>query len=140
MTFIPCPGDGAQALVDENFDEHMAMQQDAFLQPGRHEEAKYHGKLRTKFNRMALALHVLQAVCAAWRSTQDATDIAEKEHEDAANEEEAEAEEEEDEEEAEEEAEAEAEEEEEEEKEAEEDEEDNKDKDVTSEQTCGGGG
>lgn len=76
MTFIPCPGDGAQALVDENFDEHMAMQQDAFLQPGRHEEAKYHGKLRTKFNRMALALHVLQAVCAAWRSTQDATDIA----------------------------------------------------------------
>ena len=63
---------------------------------------------------------------------------SEKEHEDAANEEEAEAEEEEDEEEAEEEAEAEAEEEEE--KEAEEDEEDNKDKDVTSEQTCGGGG
>ena len=47
---------------------------------------------------------------------------SEKEHEDAANEEEAEAEEEE------------------EEKEAEEDEEDNKDKDVTSEQTCGGGG
>ena len=64
---------------------------------------------------------------------------SEKEHEDAANEEEAEAEEEEDEEEAEEEAEAE-EEEEEKEKEAEEDEEDNKDKDVTSEQTCGGGG
>ena len=62
---------------------------------------------------------------------------SEKEHEDAANEEEAEAEEEEDEEEAEEEAEAE---EEEEEKEAEEDEEDKKDKDVTSEQTCGGGG
>ena len=63
---------------------------------------------------------------------------SEKEHEDAANEEEAEAEEEEDEEE--EEAEEEAEAEEEEEKEAEEDEEDNKDKDVTSEQTCGGGG
>ena len=60
---------------------------------------------------------------------------SEKEHEDAANEEEAEAEEEE-EDEDEEEAEAE----EEEEKEAEEDEEDNKDKDVTSEQTCGGGG
>ena len=53
---------------------------------------------------------------------------SEKEHEDAANEEEAE---EEDEEETEEEAE---------EEEAEEDEEDNKDKDVTSEQTCGGGG
>ena len=52
---------------------------------------------------------------------------SEKEHEDAANEEE----EEEDEEETEEEAE---------EEEAEEDEEDNKDKDVTSEQTCGGGG
>ena len=76
VTFIPCPSDGAQALVDANFDEHMAMQQDAFLQPGRHEEAKYHGKLRTKFNRMALSLRVLQALCAAWRSTRDATDIA----------------------------------------------------------------
>ena len=32
--------------------------------------------MRAKFNRMALSLHVLQAVCAAWRSTADATDIA----------------------------------------------------------------
>jgi hypothetical protein len=76
MTFVPCPTDGAQTFVDANFDEHMEMQHDAFRQLGRHEEAKYHGKLRAKFNRMALSLHVLQAVCAAWRSTADATDIA----------------------------------------------------------------
>lgn len=56
MTFVPCPTDGAQTLVDANFDEHMEMQHDAFLQPGRHEEAKYHGKLRAKFIRMALSL------------------------------------------------------------------------------------
>jgi len=41
MTFVPCPTDGAQTFVDANLDEHMEMQHDAFLQPGRHEEAKY---------------------------------------------------------------------------------------------------
>jgi hypothetical protein len=30
-------------------------------------EAKYHGKLRTKFNRLTIAMHSLSAVCTAWR-------------------------------------------------------------------------
>lgn len=75
MTFVPCSTDGAQDLVDQNFDERAAMQRDAFLQPGQHEEAKYHGKLRTKFSRMALSLHALQALCAAWRQSADANDV-----------------------------------------------------------------
>lgn len=63
--------DGADKLVEANFNEHTAMQKDAFLKPGLHEEAKYHGQLRTKFDRMAIAMHVLHAVCKAWWGHKD---------------------------------------------------------------------
>ena len=33
-----------------------------------HEDAKYHGKLRTKFDRMAISVHVLNAVCRRWNA------------------------------------------------------------------------
>jgi hypothetical protein len=55
--------DGARAVADANFDSHVSMQRDAFCQPGRHDEAKYHGKLRTKFDRTVLAVHFLNSIC-----------------------------------------------------------------------------
>ena len=66
-TFKPWdPDDGAQQRVDANFDEHVAMQRDAFSQPGRHDEAKYHGKLRTKFNRLVARLLLLFKASFWW--------------------------------------------------------------------------
>ena len=59
--------------VDQNFDGHVSMQASAFLKPGQHEESKYHGKLRTKFDRCAVALHQLNAACLAWKQHLDAT-------------------------------------------------------------------
>ena len=65
--FKPSTDDGAQTMMDEKFDAHMDMQKQCFLQPGQHERAKYHGKLRTKFDRMVLAMHVLHVVCSGWK-------------------------------------------------------------------------
>ena len=60
--------DGAREHSDRNFDNHLAMQKEAFLRPGQHSAAKYHGKLRTKFDRMALATHFLSSICGAFRA------------------------------------------------------------------------
>jgi hypothetical protein len=57
----------ALELVDANFNDHKAMQEDAFLKPDRHNEAKHHGKLRTKFQRMMLSTHLLNACCTRWK-------------------------------------------------------------------------
>ena len=76
MTFRASNADGASTLADRNFNQHVEAQKDAFLQYGRQDEAKYHGKLRTKFDRLVLALHVLNALCAAWRSQPDQSDIS----------------------------------------------------------------
>ena len=54
----PPDGEGGSFnVVERNFDAHCDMQEEAFLKPGRHDEAKHHGKMWCKFDRMALALH-----------------------------------------------------------------------------------
>jgi hypothetical protein len=57
--------DGAMATVDEKFDSHMSLQQDHFLKPHQQELAKKHGKLRTKFDRLVIAVHLLYTYCVA---------------------------------------------------------------------------
>ena len=47
--------DEGQASSDQMFDSHMDHQRENFLQAGKHHEAKRHGKLRTKFDRMLAA-------------------------------------------------------------------------------------
>lgn len=66
-TFEASDVDGALELVDQKFDGHMDNQKDCFLRPGSHQQAKYHGKLRTKFDRMALSTHVLDLICCAFK-------------------------------------------------------------------------
>ena len=59
--------DGARDLADVKFDGHMDLQRQSFLQPGQHQQSKYHGKLRTKFDRMALAMHALYVLCKKFK-------------------------------------------------------------------------
>ena len=59
--------DGALAKADENFDGHVALQKEAFLQPGKHDDARYHGKCRTKFDRVVLSTHLLNSICCAFK-------------------------------------------------------------------------
>ena len=66
MVYTPSDEDGGSHVVDANFDEHTSMQRDAYLKPGRHDEARCHGKLRCKIDRMSCAMHVLHAVCKTW--------------------------------------------------------------------------
>ncbi len=56
--------DGAKALIEDNFNKKMSLQQECFLVSGRHEESKHWGKLRTKSDRFILGLHHLDTVCA----------------------------------------------------------------------------
>ena len=65
--FSASEDDGAIQLADVKFDGHMDLQRQSFLKPGRHQESKYHGKLRTKFDRMALAMHALHVLCKAFK-------------------------------------------------------------------------
>ncbi|CAJ1339118.1 unnamed protein product, partial [Effrenium voratum] len=55
--------DGAQDLVDQKFDFRVEKQRSCFLVPGQQEEAKHHGKMRTKYDRMVLAVHYLNHLC-----------------------------------------------------------------------------
>lgn len=64
--------DGARDLADANFDGHVALQKESFLRPGLHEDARYHGKLRTKFDRATLATHLLSAICSSFCAFVDA--------------------------------------------------------------------
>ena len=66
LTFAASAADGAQQRTAQNFNAHVDMQKEAYLQPGQHEEARFHGKLRTKFDRMVLSVHVLRTVCVSW--------------------------------------------------------------------------
>jgi hypothetical protein len=75
-TFYPHTTDGALQAVDEKFDGHMSLQQEAFLQPGEHEVSKKHGKLRTKFDRLALAMHLLSELCKAFSAARVQVDFS----------------------------------------------------------------
>ena len=66
LSFAASDQDGAQERTAQNFNAHVDMQKDAYLKPGRHEEARFHGKLRTKFDRLVLAVHILNSICVAW--------------------------------------------------------------------------
>lgn len=59
--------DGARELADVKFDGHMDLQRQSFLKPGQHQQSKAHGKLRTKFDRMALAMHALYVLCKKFK-------------------------------------------------------------------------
>ena len=65
--FAPCVTDGAQELVDAKFNYRMQKQSETFLEPGLHEESRSHGKLRTKFDRMSLAVHFGNAVATYYK-------------------------------------------------------------------------
>ena len=73
MVYTVSEGSEAQQAVDKNFDAHMALQREAFLRPGMHDDAKHHGKMRCKFDRMTLAVHVSEAVCAKFFTLQQAS-------------------------------------------------------------------
>ena len=47
----------------------MSMQKEAYCRDGRHEESKRHGKLRTKYNRLAWGIHVLNELCLVFCAT-----------------------------------------------------------------------
>ena len=68
MTLTPSVEDGAQEIVDEKFDEHVAIQKENFLVDDQQEESKRHGKLRTKHDRLVIPLHYLDALCEHWVS------------------------------------------------------------------------
>ena len=72
--------DDAAALTDRNFDQHRELQREAFLEYGRQDEAKYHGKLRTKFDRLVLSLHILSALCCLLSPFGKLLDFARKGH------------------------------------------------------------
>jgi hypothetical protein len=74
--FQPSRMDGAQGLVDEKFDGHMSLQSEAFLKPGQHHESKKHGKLRTKFDRALLAMHMLACACKTYKAQKEAAGAA----------------------------------------------------------------
>jgi hypothetical protein len=61
--FTASAEDGALHMVDDKFDGHMQEQKQSFLKHGEHQKSKYHGKLRTKFDRMALSMHVANTAC-----------------------------------------------------------------------------
>ena len=66
LVYTASTTDGARDVADANFDGHVSCQQEAFLRPGRHEDARYHGKLRTKFDRVTLAAHFLSSICKSF--------------------------------------------------------------------------
>ena len=53
------------------FDGHMELQRQSFLRPGRQQESKYHGKIRTKFDLVALWMHALHVV---WQSFKESSE------------------------------------------------------------------
>jgi hypothetical protein len=61
--YKPDEADGAAKTVDDKFDSHMDLQKNAFLKPRQHEVSKKHGKLRTKFDRLVIAVHLLNTYC-----------------------------------------------------------------------------
>ncbi|OLQ10948.1 Thermospermine synthase ACAULIS5 [Symbiodinium microadriaticum] len=60
--------------------QHRELQREAFLEYGRQDEAKYHGKLRTKFDRLVLSLHILSALCCLLSPFWKLLDFARKGH------------------------------------------------------------
>lgn len=74
--FKPHPTDGASDLVDEKFNVHMKLQEDSFLVPGQHETSKKHGKLRTKFDRLVICVHLLNTYAKAFKQARDAARAA----------------------------------------------------------------
>lgn len=61
----PSSDDGADKEVDKKFDTHVELQKESFLKPHQHEQSKKHGKLRTKFDRLLIAMHLLNTYCLA---------------------------------------------------------------------------
>ena len=70
MHFEPCEADGARAVVHSKFDEHVALQKENFLVAVQQEEAKVHGKVPTKHDRLVLPLHHLDTVCRMFADKQ----------------------------------------------------------------------
>ena len=60
--FSPSVDDGASAIVDAKFDARNQKQKGCYLQPQAHQLSKYHGKLKTKYDRMILSIHYLNAL------------------------------------------------------------------------------
>ena len=73
LVYHACEEDGAREYSDANFDGHLSCQREAFLKPGLHDDAKYHGKLRTKFDRMVLATHFFHAICEQFVNYMDSS-------------------------------------------------------------------
>ena len=54
--FYPSDGDGASTLIDEKFNARNEKQRNCYLQADHH-LSKYHGKLKTKYDRMILGIN-----------------------------------------------------------------------------------
>jgi hypothetical protein len=61
-TYVPSIADGAAALVDAKFDARNKKQEGCYLVPETHHLSKYHGKLKTKYDRMILGLLYLNTL------------------------------------------------------------------------------
>lgn len=53
--------------MDDKFDSHMSLQQESFLKPRQQDISKKHGKMRTKFDRLVIAVHLLNTYCGAFQ-------------------------------------------------------------------------
>ena len=60
--FKPSGGDGAMEIVDAKFNLRNNKQKGCYLQAGSHHMSKYHGKLKTKYDRMLLGIHFANAL------------------------------------------------------------------------------
>ena len=49
------------------FDSHMSLQQESFLKPRQQDISKKHGKMRTMFDRLVIAVHLLNTYCGAFQ-------------------------------------------------------------------------
>ena len=67
--------DGASKLIDDKFDSHMSLQKDNWLKAGKQDLSRKHGKLRTKFDRLLIAVHLLQTYCKAFKTAKAAADF-----------------------------------------------------------------
>jgi hypothetical protein len=64
--------DGARDLIDSKFSARNQKQKGCFLQPDSHHLSKYHGKLKTKYDRMLMGVNYLNELAKHYFAMKDA--------------------------------------------------------------------
>ena len=68
VIFHPCAADGAKEMATAKFNFRNQKQRLHYLDSGSHGLAKYHGKLKTKYDRMALGVFYLHALAEHYKA------------------------------------------------------------------------